>query len=268
MSIDPSTLTSLIGLGLLGYFIGFVGGMVGLVLGVLRLPIVYFYAFSPSVAAGTNIGVSAMGALAGSGRHIREERVNYRVLAVMAVSSALGAFIGGYYSWVIPPWILLLMIGLIVLYEGATLSRTPKPGTNNTSELTVAKEVELGYLRALKEASIGFSIGILGGMVGLVLGSLRLPAMLRILKMDPKIAVGTNLAASSVMGVSGFVGHILFGEIHWGILVSMGVAAMIGGYMGAKYTGRMETYKLKRLIGYILLIVCIAFFWESYNSFR
>lgn len=268
MSMEPSELASLIGLGLLGYFIGFIGGIVGLVLGVLRLPVIYLYAFSPSVAAGTNIGVSAMGAIAGLGRHIREGRVNYRVLAAMAVSSALGAFFVGYYSWVVPPWILLLMIGLIVLYEGATLSRTLKPGTNNTSEFTVAKEVELGYLRAVKEAFIGFLIGILGGMVGLVLGSLRLPAMLRILKMDPRIAVGTNLAVSSVMGVSGFVGHVLFGEIHWGILASMGVAAMIGGYMGAKYTGRMETYKLKRLIGYILLVISIAFFWESYNSFR
>lgn len=264
--MDPYTLTSLIGLGLLGYFIGFIGGMVGLVLGVLRLPIVYFYAFSPSVAAGTNIGVSAMGAIAGSARHIREGRINYRVLTVMAVSAALGAFIGGYYGWVVPPWILLLMIGLIVLYEGATLSRTPKPEPSNTIEFAVAKDVEVDWQRVVKEAIMGFSIGILGGMVGLVLGSIRLPAMLRILKMEPKMAVGTNLAVSSVMGVSGFMGHIFFGQIHWGILVSMGIAAVIGGYMGAKYTGRLETHKLKRLIGYILLIICIAFFWESYNS--
>lgn len=268
MSIEPFDLISLIGLGFLGYVIGFVGGMVGLVLGVLRLPVVYFFAFSPSVAAGTNIGVSALGAIAGSSRHIMDGHVNYRVLVVMAFSAAIGAFIGGYYSWVFPPWILLLMIGLIVLYEGVELSRTPRPRSSNPIESVPFKELEIGFSRTVKEVFIGFSIGILGGMVGLVLGSLRLPAMLRVLRMDPRIAVGTNLSVSAVMGVAGFMGHFLFGQIHWGILLSMGVAAIVGGYMGAKYTGRMETYKLKRLIGYILLVITIAFFWESYDSLR
>jgi hypothetical protein len=35
------------------------------------------------------------------------------------------------------------------------------------------------------ESLIGFGIGILGGLVGLILGSIRLPAMVSILKMDP-----------------------------------------------------------------------------------
>jgi len=46
------------------------------------------------------------------------------------------------------------------------------------------------------------------GLVGLVLGSIRLPAMITILKTEPKIAIGTNMLISSVIGISGFISHI------------------------------------------------------------
>ncbi len=44
-----------------GLLIGFVGGMVGLVLGVVRFPIVLGAETTASVAAGTNLGISALG---------------------------------------------------------------------------------------------------------------------------------------------------------------------------------------------------------------
>ncbi|GIS68052.1 MAG: hypothetical protein CM1200mP7_0010 [Chloroflexota bacterium] len=33
-------------------------------------------------------------------------------------------------------------------------------------------------------------IGLLGGLVGLILGSIRLPALIRLLKVEPRIAAG------------------------------------------------------------------------------
>ena len=47
----------------------------------------------------------------------------------------------------------------------------------------------------LLESIIGFGIGFLGGLVGLVLGSIRMPAMISVLKIQPRVAIGTNLAA-------------------------------------------------------------------------
>ena len=50
-------------LAISGFAIGFVGGMVGLVLGVVRFPIVMGIETSASVTAGTNLGVSTLGAI-------------------------------------------------------------------------------------------------------------------------------------------------------------------------------------------------------------
>ena len=48
--------------GVMGLAIGFVGGVTGLVLGVLRFPLILSTEISAGMAAGTNIGVSTLGA--------------------------------------------------------------------------------------------------------------------------------------------------------------------------------------------------------------
>ena len=73
---------------------GYVGSMLGLVLGTLRLPLIVAVSGSPLAAAGTNIAISAAAAGAGALRHAREGRVDWRVVAWMAPPSIVGAVAG------------------------------------------------------------------------------------------------------------------------------------------------------------------------------
>ena len=81
---------------------------------------------------------------------------------------------------------------------------------------------------------------MLGGAVGLILGSIRLPALVRILRVDPRIAAGTNLFIGFVMGAAGWVGHVIYGQVDWVLLVMMGAPAMVGSYLGANLTGKVN----------------------------
>jgi len=87
-----------------------------------------------------------------------------------------------------------------------------------------------------------------------------MPEMISILRMEPRTAVGTNLAASSIMGISGLIGHIMNNNIDYFILVIMGSSAMIGGYLGARYTNRFSERSLKRVIGLVLIVVAATMF--------
>ena len=49
---------------------------------------------------------------------------------------------------------------------------------------------------------MGLVIGVTGGAVGLILGSLRLPGLIQVLGMGPRIAAGTNLFIGFAMGAS------------------------------------------------------------------
>jgi uncharacterized membrane protein YfcA len=232
--------------------------MVGLILGVLRFPFIISSEVSIGVAAGTNIGISTMAAIPAAVRHFRQNNVNIRIFLVMGITGAAGAFCGSFLTRYVPVALLLGIIGLIVSYESFVLIR------GNTKKSNSGLPTKSKNKIILTESIIGFAIGILGGLVGLVLGSVRLPTMISVLKMNPSIAVGTNLAASSVMGISALIGHLLNNEVDFLILVVMGFTAMVGGYIGASFTQQFSERNLKRIIGIVLMVVAVTIFTRIY----
>ena len=251
---------SLIILGILGLVIGFVGGLVGLVLGVIRFPLILGTEISASITAGTNIGVSTLGAFTAAIRHYKQHNIHLRIFLIMALTGAIGGFLGALVTKFVSVDLLLLIIGIIVSYEAYVLisgSRNKEHKIQNTKRNSI-----------FIECFIGFGIGFLGGLVGLVLGSVRMPAMITVLKMEPKVAVGTNLSAATIMGVSALIGHLINNEVDFLILAVMGSTAMMGGYIGAKYTGRFSPEKLKLLLGFILIIIAIFMFTNILSSYR
>ena len=239
----------------IGFAIGFIGGTVGLVLGVLRFPFILSSEASIAATAGTNIGVSTMGAAIASIQHFRQNNVNTRIFLIMGLTGAIGAFIGSLFTRYMPISILLIGISVIVLYEAYLLIRSSKiiKTEQNQTHTSMNRTI-------WKESLIGFAIGFLGGLVGLVLGSIRLPTMISVFKMNIKTAVGTNLAASALMGVFGLLGHIINYEVDFVVLSVMGVAAMIGGFAGARYSQRFSDKSIKKILGIVLIAVGVTMF--------
>jgi uncharacterized protein len=267
----------LLALAMTGLVIGFVGGMVGLVLGVVRFPVVMSIETSVSITAGTNLGVSTLGAITAAICHYRQKNIQFHAFVFLGTTGAARAFIGSFLTGYIPLALLLIVIGLIVSYESFVLLKGSRikrknnrnfksfkvdgPGTSN--RIVIHSKNRL----ILLESIIGFGVGVLGGIVGLVLGSIRMPAMISILKMEPRVAVGTNLAAASVMGISGMMGHIINGNIDYLVLAVMGSAAMVGGYLGARYTNRFSDKSLKRIIGIVLIAVAFTMFLRAFELY-
>ena len=148
----------------------------------------------------------------------------------MALSGAIGAFVGSFLTDLVSVVVLLSIIIIIVFYEAIILmiksgkvGRKANKSRNTNSTICDTKSTSratAGYdsnksnvdsinekktMEMIKESAIGFGVGLLGGMVGLVLGSIRMPAMISILKLPTRIAIGTNLASSVFMGTIGVI---------------------------------------------------------------
>ncbi len=226
------------------------GGLVGLVLGNIRLPVVLALASSTAAGGAANIAISGVAAATASAVHIRAGRINWRLFAWMAPPSVAGAVLGGYLSGVVPETALLLVIAVVLLYSGADLlrwRRPSQPANTPTPPLDIRAAVISGAI-----------IGLLGGFVGLILGALRMPALLRLVGETPQRAVGTNLAVGVLVGAAGLLGHLPSAAPDWELLAVGAGASVPGALLGARLTGRLSERQLVRGIGIALLIAGIA----------
>jgi uncharacterized membrane protein YfcA len=217
------------------------------VLGNIRLPIVVLAASSPASGAGANIGISAVAALAAAVTHIRAGRIDWRVFRWMTPPSVIGAVAGGLLSGAIPGNALLIAIGVTLLVFGIDLLR-PRP----------ARAVpDVGAESVPAAVVTGLSIGLLGGFVGLILGSLRIGALLRFVGADAFRAVGTNVSVGFCLGVAGVAGH-LTGGVDWTLLAVGAASSAPGALLGSRLTGRLDEGQLLRAVGGVLLVAGVA----------
>ena len=231
------------------FVVGVLGGFVGLALGTMRLPVLLLLGFPASVSAGTNILVSTLSAAVGSVGHIKGGRVDWRVVWIMGMPAVIGAFIGGFASDLLPYSLLLGLAGVFVLWQGIEFLLRGRD-----AELSGRPPAErFTTTRVAAEGGIGFSVGLLGGAVGLILGSIRLPAIIRVLGIHPRVAAGTNLFIGFLLGTSGFLGHGISGDVDVPLMVFMGSAAMVGSFYGARLTGRVRLSALIVVMGLVLV---------------
>jgi len=249
--------------------VGVLGGFVGLALGTMRLPALLLIGVAAPTAGGTNILISGLSALTGAVRHLREGRVDTRLVLVMGIPAVVGAFIGGFASEDVPESLLLSLAGALVFWQGIELIirvRTGKGRAGSATDTLGGIPGSFTPTRVAAEGAIGMAVGLVGGAVGLILGSIRLPAMIRVLRVDPRIAAGTNLFIGFVMGAVGWIGHAVQGQVDYPLLVLMGSGGMVGSYYGAKLTGRVSLDALLGTMGWVLLAVGALLVWRGFAS--
>jgi uncharacterized membrane protein YfcA len=217
------------------------------VLGTLRLPAILLLSGDAASGAGTNVAISAASAASGGYGHARAGRVDWRTVAWMTPPSVAGAVAGALLTDQLPTRLLLAAIAAVLAWNGLDLLVRP------------VKARPSAQPRLAPAVVFGFAIGVLGGAVGVILGTLRMPALLRGVGLTAHRAVGTNLIVGFALGLFAFATHTLLGEIDWGLLAAGIGGALPGAWLGARTTGRLSEETLRKAIGFALLAIAVAF---------
>ncbi len=257
--------------------VGLSGGIVGIALGVIRLPMLTLFGVDPLIAAGTNLMISVMGSTFGTLEAFFDQRVAPVVVLAMGGPAIVGAFIGGYFADIVPIWILLTVVTLLMAWSALFLiawslrimrirrrypaARLRRAMAGGNDEFTI----QLDAKRVSREGAAGFAIGLIGGAVGLVLGVLRMPALLA-MKMDPHKAAGTNLAITVFVGIAGFVGHLLKGSVDWHLIGIVGIPGVIGMFVGTRLATRFDAPGLRLVVGIVVLLVAPAVLYGAIRN--
>jgi uncharacterized protein len=97
-----------------------------------------------------------------------------------------------------------------------------------------------------------FAVALAGGAVGLVLGNIRLPAVLLVAS-SPAAGAGANIGISGVAAFAAAAAHIRAGRINWRLFAWMTPPSMAGAVAGGLLSGAISDTALLIVIGVTLV---------------
>jgi len=113
-------------------------------------------------------------------------------------------------------------------------------------------------------ALVGLVSGIISGLFGVGGGIVMVPAMIFLLNLDPKVAIGTSLAVIIPTTMMGATAHFHMGHVNWKAALVLAPLAIFGGLVGAKLTGLIHAESLKKAFGGFLVLV--GFYMLFFNK--
>ncbi len=114
------------------------------------------------------------------------------------------------------------------------------------------------HISRLRAAGLGLLAGVMNGLIALGGGVLITP-LLVVAGVNPQIAVGTSLAAVTMLSCIGFTAHFLLGGISLGLvpIVAAVVGAAAGTVLGSKILARLTPHWMLILFAIIQILVAI-----------
>ncbi len=247
---------------LVGVSLGLIGGGGS----ILTVPIlVYVLGINPVLATSYSLFIVGSTALVGAVNNYRKGLVNIKMALFFGLSSIITVFVTR--KLILPkiPSVLLSTNHLLITQSIATMVLfailmllasiamiKEKKGRPITDNRNLEKDINLPRILLL-----GVVIGLATGFLGAGGGFLLIPALVLLLKMPMKQAVGTSLliiALNSLIGFTGDIGHF---NIDWKFLSIMTLLAIAGVSIGGLLAKRFEGNKLKRAFGWFVLAMAV-----------
>jgi len=245
---------------LVGISLGLIGGGGS----VLTVPVlVYLFGLQPLVATSYSLFVVGSTSLIGAINNFKKGLVNVKAAFLFGSTSIVTVFvIRKFFVPVIPKNIvrisgIYITESLLVMVFFAFLMVLASIGMirNNIVEGD-HKECKDCY-RITKLVGYGIGIGIITGLLGAGGGFILIPALVLILKLPMKKAIGTSLmiiALNSLIGFTGDLGHL---SIDWLFLLKITAIAVVGIFAGGAIGKKISGDKLKKGFGWFVLTMGI-----------
>lgn len=239
-------------------------GMIGGGGSILTVPIlVYLFAINPILATAYSLFIVGLTALVGGSFYLKKGEVDLKTGLIFAVPSFIGVYLTR--AYVVPqlpdpvfslgthpiskPLLIMMVFAVLMVVASISMIKTKKASVQPPKELSSVNRLLLISLE-------GLVVGGITGFVGAGGGFLIIPALVLLVGMPMKIAVGTSLfiiAAKSLLGFIGDIQHQSY--IDWKLLLTVSGIAIFGLFIGMSLSKKVSEKTLKKGFGYFVLIM-------------
>lgn len=247
---------------LLSLLIGVSLGLLGGGGSILTVPILH-YVFGLNASESTALSLFVVGATAAIGAlsYAKRGEIAWKEGFIFSVPSFIAVFVTRRYLLPSLPaelsflnftlskdTLILLIFSMVMLLAAGAMLRPSQVKASEHNDLNLSR-ISLIVLE-------GAVVGGVTGFVGAGGGFLIVPALVILVGLDMKRAVGTSLVVIASKSLIGFSGDLSAGTvINMPILVTVTAASLVGMLLGTKLVMKVSSAKLKPAFGWFVLVM-------------
>jgi hypothetical protein len=241
---------------LAGLGVGFVVGLTGMGGGALMTPVlVLVFGIQPLAAVSSDLVAAVVMKPVGGGVHLRRGTVRTDLVRWLALGSVPAAFAGVLVLRAIGAAAvqdrLQLLLGVVLLVAAtAMVARIVMQSRRVDAATTATRRV-----RPVPTLLVGVVGGLIVGMTSVGSGSLMIVALMFLYPaMSTAELVGTDLVQAVPLVLSAALGHLLFGDLQFGLTAALLLGSVPGVYLGARVSSRAPDAIVRPALVFVLLL--------------
>ncbi|MET9349965.1 sulfite exporter TauE/SafE family protein [Streptomyces termitum] len=229
------------------------GAVIGLALGalggggsVLAVPaLIYLLDFSPASATTAALLIVTATSATALFAHARDGNVAWRTGALFAAAGVVPAFLAGAAAGHLPAAALTVAFSVVAALAAVRMLRPSR-----------AEPPE--RIRPAKAAGAGAGLGAVTGFLGVGGGFLAVPALVGVLGLRMRQAVGTSLLVITVNSLAALSARAgTGGDLRWEVIAPFTGAAILGAWDGKRLATKITGQGLQRIFAFVLLGVAV-----------
>jgi len=241
----------------LGFAAGLLGSIIGLGGGIIIVPVLTFFGFSPALASSNSIFAVFSNAIASSISYAKQRRIEYSIGLKLGLLSIPGTVVGAFISSEITPSLFKILFALILISASIYIFSKRKIEPKNYN---LSKQIMILAIGA------SFFAGIISGLFGVGGGIIFVPLMVVAMGLSMKNAAPTSQFILLFASGSALVTHTLLGHPDFYQALLLSVGAFVGGLVGARLSLEIKENSLKILISIVMIGVAVKLFIDSLEA--
>jgi uncharacterized membrane protein YfcA len=255
---------------IIGISLGLIGGGGS----ILTIPVlVYLFKIEPTTATAYSLFIVGFSSIVAVIPKYRHGLVHLKTAIIFGAPAIVTVFLTRKYIIPVIPTEIFTIYGYTVsksmltmlVFSALMISASISLIKNNVKESIIKKNAskEMNYPLMIIEGAL---IGSLTSFVGAGGGFLIIPALVFLAKLPMKTAIGTSLLIVAVSSSVGFIGDLTLylnnhpdysSEINWNLLIIFTSLSIAGTFLGNFLSNKIDGNKLKKGLGWSVLIMGI-----------
>ncbi len=238
---------------LLGFIIGLTLGFLGGGGSILTVPaLVYIVGQSPQAAVTASLMIVGINSAMGAFFHRTQGTQNWQVALLFGGTGMIAAYLSAGLSQLLPSTLLLILFALLMLVVGAIMI---------FSKAQQNQEQPSG--RLLITLLSGAGVGILTGFLGVGGGFLIVPALVMLVGLPMRQAVGTSLIVIAMNSLAGFLGHLNGMEIDLTVVTIFVATGIIGSLSGSRLSKLIKPDQLRTSFAAFVMLLGVFLLYDN-----